>query len=89
MRSEAPDVEVSEIEAARLDSGKLAEITSPSLFSSRRVAVITELEDLAPELDVDLVNLAAEQLPDLAVITVHRGGPKGKALLGKAEVRRR
>ena len=89
MRSEAPDVEVSEIEAARLDSGKLAEITSPSLFSSHRAAVITELEDLAPELDVDLVNLAAEQLPDLAIITVHRGGPKGKGLLGKAEVRGR
>ena len=48
MRSEAPDVEVSEIEAARLDSGKLAEITSPSLFSSQRAAVITELENLAP-----------------------------------------
>jgi DNA polymerase III subunit delta len=83
LRSEAPDVEVSEIEAARLDSGKLAEITGPSLFSSRRAAVITGLEDLAPELDVDLFNLAAEQLPDLAVITVHRGGPKGKGLLEK------
>ncbi len=83
MRSEAPDVEVSEIEAARLDSGKLAEITGPSLFSSHSAAVITELEDLAPELDVDLVNLAAEQLPDLVVITVHRGGPKGKGLLEK------
>jgi DNA polymerase-3 subunit delta len=83
MRSEAPDVEVSEIEAARLDPGKLAEITSPSLFSSRRAAVITELEDLAPELGVDLVNLAEEQLPDLAVITVHRGGQKGKGLLEK------
>jgi DNA polymerase-3 subunit delta len=78
MRSEAPDVEVIEIEAARLDSGKLAEITSPSLFSSRRAAVITELEDLSAELDVDLVHLAADQLPDLAVITVHRGGQKSK-----------
>ena len=83
MRSEAPDVEVSEIEAARLDSGKLAEITSPSLFSSHRAAVITELENLAPELDADLVNLAAAQLPDLAVIVVHRGVPKGRALLEK------
>ena len=83
MRSEAPDVEVSEIEAARLDSGKLAEITSPSLFSNQRAAVITGLEDLAPELEVDLVNLAIEQQPDLAVITVHRGGPKGKGLLEK------
>lgn len=83
MRLEAPDVEVSEIEAARLDSGKLAEITSPSLFSSHRAAVITELENLAPELDADLVNLAAAQLPDLAVIVVHRGVPKGRALLEK------
>src|SRR5688500_7374351 len=83
LRSETPDVEVSEIEAARLDPGKLAEITSPSLFSNRRAAVITGLEDLTPELDVDLVNLAAEQLPDLAVITVHRGGLKGRALLEK------
>jgi DNA polymerase III subunit delta len=83
MRSEAPDVEVSEIEAARLDAGKLAEVTSPSLFASRCAVVITELENLAPELDVDLVNLAAAQLPDLAVIVVHRGVPKGKALVGK------
>ncbi len=30
---------------------------------------------------MDLVNLADAQLPDLAVITVHRGGPKGKGLL--------
>jgi len=83
MRAEAPAVEISEIEAARLDSGKLAEITSPSLFSSQRAAVITELESLASELDVDLVHLATAQVPDLAVIVVHRGVPKGKALLEK------
>ena len=44
MRAEAPDVEVSEIEAARLDPGKLAEITSPSLFSiqrSKQVATVS------------------------------------------------
>jgi DNA polymerase III subunit delta len=83
MRSEAPDVEVSEIEAARLDAGKLAEVTSPSLFASRRAAVITELENLAPEVDADLVNLARAQVPDLALIVVHRGVPKGKALVEK------
>jgi DNA polymerase-3 subunit delta len=83
MRSEAPDVEVSEIDAARLDTGKLAEITSPSLFASRSAVVITELENLAPELDVELMNLAAAQLSDLAVIVVHRGVPKGKGFLNK------
>jgi hypothetical protein len=76
-------VEISEIEAARLDAGKLAEITSPSLFSSRRAAVVNDLETLAPELDAELVNLAAAQISDLAVIGVHSGGPKGKGLLEK------
>jgi DNA polymerase-3 subunit delta len=83
MRSESPDVEISEIEAAGLDPGKLAEITSPSLFSSRRAAVINDLENLAPELDVELLNLAAAQISDLALIVVHRGGQKGKGLLDK------
>ena len=45
-----------------MDSGKLAEITSPSLFSSQRAAVITELESLASELDVDRWNLATAQV---------------------------
>jgi DNA polymerase III subunit delta len=78
MRSSSPDVEISEIAAAQLDAGKLAEITSPSLFSSRRAAVINDLENLDPKLDVELVNLADGQITDLAVITVHRGGQKGR-----------
>jgi DNA polymerase III subunit delta len=83
MRSEAPDVEVSEIEAARVDRGKLTEITSPSLFSSYRAAVITDLEMLPAGLETDLINLASTSPRDLAVITVHSGGPKGKGLLDK------
>jgi DNA polymerase-3 subunit delta len=83
MRSSSPDVEISEIEAARLDAGRLTEITSPSLFSNRRAAVINDLENLAPELDAELVKLAAAHMNDLAVITVHGGGPKGKGLLEK------
>jgi DNA polymerase-3 subunit delta len=83
MRAESPDVELSEIEAARLDVGKLAEITSPSLFSSRRAAVINDLENLPSDLDSELVNLAAAKISDLAVIAVHSGGLKGKGLLQK------
>jgi DNA polymerase-3 subunit delta len=83
MRAESPGVEISEIDAARLDSGKLAEITSPSLFSSRRAAVINDLENLPSDLDPELVNLADAKISDLVVIAVHRGGPKGKGLLQK------
>ena len=87
MRSEAPEVEISEIEAARLDRGKLVEITGPSLFSSRRAAVIYELENLAPELESDLVNLATEQLPDLAIITRARRRAERQRATREAEVR--
>jgi DNA polymerase III subunit delta len=83
MRSEAPDLEISEIEASRLDQGKLVEITSPSLFSSHRAAVIYDVESMAPDLDGELVDLASAQLADLAVIIVHRGGAKGKGLVEK------
>jgi len=83
MRSDSPEVEISEIEAARLDAGKLAEITGPSLFSSHRAAVISDLENLAPDLDAELLKLAAAQISDLSVMVVHRGGSKGKGLLEK------
>jgi DNA polymerase-3 subunit delta len=85
MRSESPDVEISEIEAARLDRGMLVEITGPSLFSSRRAAVIYDLENLVPDLGQDLLDLAAAQLADLAIIVVHPGGPKGKGLVDKVK----
>ncbi len=50
IREEAPESEVTESEAVRLDRGKLAEITSASLFSTRRAAVITDLGELPAEL---------------------------------------
>ncbi len=83
VRSEDSDVEVSPIEAARLDAGKLTEITSPSLFSSRRAAVITELGELPAELHGAVAVLIEEPLDDLAVVLVHRGGARGKALLDR------
>src|SRR5918997_1031226 len=83
IRAEAPEAELSEIEAARLDAAKLAEVTNPSLFADRRVAVITDLASLPPELYPSVIELAATSVADLAVILVHGGGPKGKGLLDK------
>jgi DNA polymerase-3 subunit delta len=83
IRAEAPEAELSEIEAARLDAAKLAEVTNPSLFADRRGAVVTDLASLPPELYPSVVALAVTPVAELALILVHGGGPKGKGLLDK------
>ncbi|MDX6322976.1 MAG: polymerase subunit delta, partial [Propionibacteriaceae bacterium] len=83
LRRSDPAIEISEIEAIRLDPGKLAEMTSASLFSSQRAAVIWDLANLPPEVVDPVQALAAEPVADLALILVHGGGVKGKGLLDK------
>jgi DNA polymerase III subunit delta len=83
IRAAAPEAELSEIEAARLDAAKLAEVTNPSLFADRRGAVVTDLASLPPELYPSVVALAVTPVAELALMLVHGGGPKGKGLLDK------
>jgi DNA polymerase-3 subunit delta len=83
IRAEAPEAELTEIEAVRLDAAKLAEVTNPSLFADRRAAVITDLASLPAELYPSVIELAVTPVADLAVVLVHGGGPKGKGLLDK------
>lgn len=83
IRAEAPETEVSEVEAVRLDGSRLAEITNASLFSTRRAAVITDLANLDQELYADVLVLAKARTEDLALLLVHGGGQKGKGLLDK------
>jgi DNA polymerase-3 subunit delta len=83
MRAAAPEAELSEIEAARLDAAKLTEVTNPSLFADRRAAVVTDLASLPTELYPSVAALAVSPVADLALILVHGGGPKGKGLLDK------
>jgi DNA polymerase III subunit delta len=83
IRAVAPEAELSEIEAARLDGAKLTEVTNPSLFADRRAAVITDLASLPAELYPSVTALAVAPVADLAVVLVHGGGPKGKGLLDK------
>jgi DNA polymerase-3 subunit delta len=72
VRAEAAEVEVS-----------VVEVTSPSLFSTMRAAVITDLANLPAELAGDVAVMATSPVPDLALVLVHGGGVKGKALLDK------
>lgn len=83
VRAEAPEVEVSSVEGPRLDGQRLAEITSPSLFSTLRTAVVTDLANLPTDLVDPVAELAAHPVPDLALVLVHGGGVKGKGLLDR------
>lgn len=83
VRVEAPEAEVTRVEAERLDGARFAEITGASLFATRRAAVVTDLAALPSELADDVLALARDPLPDLALVLVHGGGPKGKGLLDK------
>lgn len=82
-RAAAPEVEISEVDAARLDAGRLAEISSASLFSSARVAVVRNLADLPADLTDAVLELAGVEVEDLLLVLVHGGGMKGKGLLDK------
>lgn len=82
-RAEEPEVDVNDVEAGRLDFGSLAELTSGSLFASRQISVIRDLASLPDDLSDPVVSLATGPIPDAAVILVHGGGIKGKALLDR------
>lgn len=75
------DATVSRLGAGGLDRGTLAACTAGSLFSPSAVAVIEQLGDLPAELADDVVALARQPGDDLALIMVHEGGAKGRALL--------
>jgi DNA polymerase-3 subunit delta len=82
-RSEDAAVDVSDIDAVRLDPAMLLELSGQSLFSSRRVTVIRDLAELPADVSGPLADLAAEPLSDLGLVLVHRGGNKGKAILDR------
>jgi DNA polymerase-3 subunit delta len=81
--AERPDAAVVRVEAGVVDGGSLAEAAGGSLFASATVLVVTELSELAAELADQVVGMASDPGPDLALALVHPGGNKGKALLDR------
>jgi len=77
------DADVSELAAASLGPGSIAEISSPSLFASMRCVVVTALEDLPADAVESLVSYVANPSPDVALVLHHTGGVKGRAVLDK------
>ncbi|MFT3970007.1 MAG: DNA polymerase III subunit delta [Micropruina sp.] len=78
-----PDATVSRVSAGTLDRGGLAELATGSLFSASTVVIVEQLADLPADVADDLLVLASDPGDDLALILVHEGGAKGRALLNR------
>jgi len=81
--ADRPDAAVVRVEGGQIDGGSLAEAAGGSLFASATVLVVTELSEVPPELADQVVGMASDPGPDLAVVLVHPGGNKGKAVLDR------
>jgi DNA polymerase-3 subunit delta len=87
VRAGDPEVEVVDLTPGTLEVGKLVELTSPSLFGGGRVLVLRSAQDLGKDLAAEITAYARNPADDMALVIVHQGGAKGKALLdalGKA-----
>jgi DNA polymerase-3 subunit delta len=83
VRRADPDAETSQTSGAELTMAALGELSAPSLFSSTRFVVVTGLEDLPTDVYDGLVGYAEQPDPDIALVLVHGGGPKGSGLLNR------
>lgn len=90
-RESDPETEVVELTPGTMEPGRLAEMTSPSLFGGGRVLVLRSAQDLGKDLIAEVVAYARRPAADVALVAVHAGGAKGKALvdgLSKAGARK-
>ena len=83
VRTADPEAEFSETTADQLSMAALADLASPSLFSTVRCVVVRAIEDLPEDAHAGLLDYAAAPVEDVGVVLVHSGGMKGKGLLDK------
>jgi DNA polymerase-3 subunit delta len=86
-RAADPETEVSDLSAVGLEPGVLTGLTSPSLFGERKVLVVRDVQDAAEEVTAELKAYLADLAAageETALVLVHAGGVKGKALLDAA-----
>lgn len=80
-RAADPACEVSDLDAAGLEPGRLDQLLSPSLFGGRQVVVLRGAQDLDKALTDELLRCAATVPGEVSLVVTHAGGQKGKALL--------
>ena len=73
--------EVTNLFAADVIVGDIADALAPSLFSERRALIIRDLQDLPEESRDEITRYLDSPDASTTVIFIHKGGVKGKALL--------
>ena len=81
--AEDPEADVLEVPAARMAPATLVEVTSPSLFSARRLVVVTEAAELGSDQVDPLLAVAAGGLDDLGLVVVHSGSGRSRTVLDR------
>jgi DNA polymerase III delta subunit len=87
VRAGDPDADVHDLPPGALVPGMLANLTSPSLFATRSVVIVRAAQDLPPAVATELITYLAAPEPAVALVLVHKGGPKGNQLLEAARTR--
>jgi DNA polymerase III subunit delta len=80
-RAADPETEVVDLFPVSMEPGQLLELTSPSLFGGGKVLVVRSAQDLGKDMAAELMKYATKPADDIALVVVHAGGAKGKALL--------
>ncbi|MDR1294917.1 MAG: hypothetical protein LBK59_08175 [Bifidobacteriaceae bacterium] len=80
-RTEAPQAEVTDLDAAAYQPGSLAVAAGPSLFADAAIVVVHGLSDAGDELAADIGAYVAAPEPAATVVLRHAGGVRGKRML--------
>lgn len=83
-RAADADTDVRDLAPDQLQPGTLAELTSPSLFSERKVVVVRNAQDLSADTVKDVKAYLDAPAEEITLVLLHAGGAKGKGLLDAA-----
>lgn len=83
-RAADADTDVRDLTPDQLQPGTLAELTSPSLFSERKVVVVRNAQDLSADTIKDVKAYLGAPAEEITLVLLHAGAAKGKGLLDAA-----
>jgi DNA polymerase-3 subunit delta len=78
------DTDVRDLAPDALQPGRLAELTSPSLFEERKVVVVRNAQDLSADTVKEVKAYLEAPVDEITLVLLHAGGAKGKGLLDAA-----